>query len=133
MIGINSQIATGGSGDGNVGVGFAIPIATVKAELPALEHGSALQRGFLGVSTAGSDAGAIVERVQAGSPASAAHLRAGEIITRVDGKAVAGADGLVQAIAGRKPGEHVTLTVLRDGSTQSVAVTLTGRPSTVGD
>ncbi len=134
VIGINSQIATGGSGDANVGVGFAIPIATVKAELPALEHGRTLQRGFLGVSAAASQAGAIVERVQAGSPASAAHLRAGEIITRVDGKAVAGTGGLVQAIAGRKPGERVTLTVQGAGSsTQDVAVTLTGRPSTVGD
>ena len=51
VVGINSQIATGGNGDANVGIGFAIPIATAKHELPALERGGTVQHAFLGVGS----------------------------------------------------------------------------------
>jgi putative serine protease PepD len=132
VIGINSQIATGGTGsEGNVGIGFAIPINSAKSELSALEHGGALNHAYLGVTSSPSVAGAVVEQVQPGSPAADAHLRSGDVITRVDDTAISGPDALVQAIAGRHSGDHVTLTVLRDGRTQSVPVTLGGRPSTV--
>ena len=133
VIGINSQIATGGNGsDGSVGVGFAIPIDTVRSELPALEHGGSLDRAFLGVSTSPSVAGALIEQVESGSPAAGAHLRPGDIITRVDDTSISGPDDLVQAIAGRKAGARVTLTVLHDGHTRSVPVKLSGRPSDAG-
>jgi putative serine protease PepD len=132
VIGINSQIATGGTGsEGNVGIGFAIPINTAKSELSALEHGGALKHAFLGVTSAPSVAGALVQQVEPGSPAADAHLRSGDVITRVDDTAISGPDALVQAIGGRHSGDQVDLTVLRDGRTQSVPVTLGGRPSTV--
>ena len=51
MIGINSQIATGGNGDGNVGIGFAVPINTAKKVLPQLKKGN-VQRGYLGITGA---------------------------------------------------------------------------------
>src|SRR5262245_39356744 len=58
VIGINSQIATGqGGGNGNIGIGFAVPIATAKQELPALERGGAVKHAFLGVESVGLDAG----------------------------------------------------------------------------
>src|SRR5204862_1099835 len=51
VIGINSQIETGGNGSGNVGIGFAVPIDTAKKALPQLEKGN-VERGFLGITGA---------------------------------------------------------------------------------
>ena len=56
MIGINSQIETGGSGDGSVGIGFAVPINTAKAELPQLEKGGTVRGAYLGVRRSRSTA-----------------------------------------------------------------------------
>src|SRR3954451_13256831 len=55
VIGINSQIATGGSGGGNVGIGFAVPIDTAKRLLPELKRTGRVDRGFLGVDAATID------------------------------------------------------------------------------
>ena len=51
VIGINSQIETGGSGNGSVGIGFAIPINTAKAELPKLEKGGTVRGAYLGLTS----------------------------------------------------------------------------------
>ena len=84
MIGINSQIATNGT-DANSGVGFAVPIDTVKQVVPQLKADGKIDRAWLGVST--SDAaprdGAVVQQVT-GAPAQKAGLRPGDVILDLD-------------------------------------------------
>jgi S1-C subfamily serine protease len=158
VIGINSQIATGGGGNGNVGIGFAIPIDTVRAELHQLETSGEVDHAFIGISggTITPDLakainlpvseGVIVQTVVKGGPADKAGVEGGntsatidgaqvslggDIITEVNGKKVSGMDELVEIVNEAKPGESLELTILRDGSTKSATVTLGNRPASV--
>ena len=152
VIGVNAQIAS--NSGGNEGVGFAIPVDTVQQVASQLVSGKTVDHAYLGVSLATVDAGAAqalglpqgaqVASVQEGSPAAAAGLEAGtntqdvngqsyttdgDVITALYGEPIASADALVGALAGKKPGDRVMLTVSRGGSTRSVEVTLGTRPS----
>ena len=157
VIGINSQIETGGSGNGNIGIGFAVPIDTAKSIIPELKKSGRVDRGYLGVSTAPIDKslqglnlpvdhGALVQSVTPGSPADKAGIRAGDIsatldgdpiqlggdiITKVDGKEIRSSDDLTAAIADRKPGDKVKVTINRGGKTKTLEVTLADRPASV--
>jgi putative serine protease PepD len=152
VIGVTAQIDS--ESGGNDGVGFAIPSNTVRSVVSQLVGGGTVQRAFLGVhiQSIPSDAasqlnvptGVEITSVVAGSPAGKAGLHAstgskivngqpyatgGDVVTQVDGKTVTSADALQSDIAGRKPGSKVTLTVVRNGSTKSITVTLGTRPS----
>jgi S1-C subfamily serine protease len=153
VIGINSQIATGGNGEGNVGIGFAIPINTVKAAIPQLEKNGKVLHAYLGVSTAQlspqdaqdlnlpSDKGALVQQVNPGSPAAKAGLHAGntqtssglviggDLIVKIDGKPITKPDDLVAAVSGHKPGDKVQVQFYRGGKLKTVTVTLGNRPA----
>jgi S1-C subfamily serine protease len=148
VIGINSQIETGGNGEGNVGIGFAIPINTAKEALPELQKGN-IETGYLGVTGASIKPsmnlavkqGVLVESVDPGSGADKAGVKGaqsnssdalstgGDIITKVDGKAISGIEQLRSAIGSKQPGDKVTLTVLRGGQTKDVQVTLGTAPT----
>jgi putative serine protease PepD len=140
VIGVNSQIATAGS-NGNVGIGFAVPSNTVREVVPKLEAGQTVARAYLGVSTAvpRTGSGALVAEVPAGGPADRAGLRAGrgstgeggDLIIAVDGRPVADPDDVANAVGARKPGDRVTVVVIRDGKRKSIDVTLGTRPSQV--
>jgi S1-C subfamily serine protease len=129
VIGINSQIATNGS-DSNSGVGFAVPIDTVKQVVPQLKADGKIERAWLGVSS--SDAaprdGAVVQQVT-GAPAQKGGLRPGDVILRFDGRTVATASDLGQAVNTRKPGDTVKVEVQRNGSRETLSVTLGTRPN----
>jgi putative serine protease PepD len=135
VVGIADQIATGGS-EQSSGVGFAVPIDLVAAELAQLEAGKTPAHAYLGVGTATSTSasGAQVGSVTPGSPAAAAGLKAGDVIAAVDGKRITGSSDLVAAIAGRKPGDQVKLNLRRGSDSLTVTATLgtqpTGRRST---
>jgi S1-C subfamily serine protease len=162
VIGINSQIETGGSGEGSVGIGFAVPIDTAKKELPQLEKGGTVKSAYLGVSTLTVDgslsalnlpvkSGALVETVEAGTPAAKAGLHGsnlevqtssgkvavgGDIIVKIDGKSVSSSEGLSEAIGAHKPGDEVSLEVLRANGSggyehKTLKVKLTERPNSV--
>ena len=158
VIGVNSQIETGGSGsNGNIGIGFAVPIDTARAIIPELKKSGHVDRGYLGVGTRTIDKslqglnlpvdhGALVESVTPGSPADKAGIRAGDIsatldgdpiqlggdiITEVDGKPIKSDTDLSAAIADRKPGEKVQITIRRGDKTKKVEVTLADRPASV--
>jgi putative serine protease PepD len=135
VIGIADQIATNGGGDSFTGVGFAVPIDLVKAELTQLESGQSVEHAYLGVSTADSTSGspgALVGSVASGSPAADAGLRAGDVITAIDSTPLTSGDALVAAIAGHQPGDQLTLTIHRDSQTRNVSVTLGTQPSRAG-
>jgi S1-C subfamily serine protease len=129
VIGINSQIATNGS-DSNSGVGFAVPIDTVKQVVPQLKADGKIERAWLGVSS--SDAaprdGAVVQQVT-GAPAQKAGLRPGDVILRLDDRTITTASDLGEAVNAHKPGDTVKVEVQRNGSRETLNVTLGTRPS----
>jgi putative serine protease PepD len=132
VIGIADQIATNGSSDTSTGIGFAVPIDLVKSELSQLEAGQSVQHAYLGVGTGNTQSGtpgALVASVASGSPAADAGLRTGDVITAVDSNQIKSGDGLVAAIAGHNPGDHVTLTIHRGSQTSDLGVTLGTQPS----
>ncbi|HEV7615747.1 MAG TPA: trypsin-like peptidase domain-containing protein [Solirubrobacterales bacterium] len=158
VIGINSQIATGGSGGGNVGIGFAIPIDTVRAEIHQLKTKGEVAHAFIGISggTITPDLakainlpvkeGVIVQSVVKDGPADKAGIEGGntaatidgaevslggDIITEVDGKKVTSMEEVVEIVNGKKAGEELELTILRDGSTKTATVTLGERPDSI--
>ncbi len=129
VIGVNSQIATAGGGNGSVGIGFAVPANTVRQVLPQLERGAAPEHPYLGVSTApGQSGGAQVGDAAAGGPAAEAGIRPGDVITEVDGQKVQDPEDVAAAIEDDKPGDKVDVTVQRGGSEQTIQVTLGQRP-----
>jgi putative serine protease PepD len=129
VIGVNSQIATSGGGNGSVGIGFAVPANTVKDVLPQLERGAQPEHAYLGVSTAqAQNGGAQVGETTAGGPAAKAGIQPGDVITEVDGDHVQAPDDVATAIEDDKPGDEVDVKVERNGSEHTIQVTLGQRP-----
>jgi S1-C subfamily serine protease len=158
VIGVNSQIES--QSGGNVGIGFAVPIKTAIDVVNQLEDGGEVQHSYLGIS-GGSitpeiaqalnlpvDEGVLVEQVLQNGPADDAGIKGptgeatiggqtipigGDIITKIDGKAVTGMDDVISAVNNHEPGDEVTLTVWSDGHQRDVTVRLGDRPSNVQD
>jgi putative serine protease PepD len=128
VIGIADQIATGSSGvDQGSGVGFAVPIDPVKAELGQLEAGRTVAHPYLGVGlqeASINQQGAQVTSVATGSPAAAAGLKAADLITALDSTTVIGPSQLVADLDALKPGNKVALTVRRGSATLKLTATL---------
>jgi putative serine protease PepD len=128
VIGVNAQIAS--DSGGNEGVGFAIPSNTAKSIVSQLIDSGKVEHAFLGVALQdATGAGAQVSRVTANTPARRAGLRAGDVITQVDGKRIGTGDELSAAINAKSPGDAVSVTYRRGGETHAVRVTLANRPS----
>ena len=141
LIGINTAIIA--PGGGNVGIGFAIPARMASNSVEQIvEHGS-VKRGQLGVviqdltgelaqafGIDGDQRGVVVAEVQKGSSAERAGVQPGDIVISVDGRQTDSAAQLRNEIGGRRIGDSVRLTLLRDGSSKSVTVKI-GEPSTV--
>jgi len=158
VIGINSQIATGGGGNGNVGIGFAIPINTAREVANEIEKSGHVEHAFLGINggtitpllaravNLPVSKGVLVAEVVKGGPADKAGLQGGsteatiegarlqlggDIITEVDGTPVSSMEEVVDAVNGKKPGDELELTVLRQGETKKITVTLGNRSGSV--
>jgi S1-C subfamily serine protease len=156
VIGINEQIAS--SSGSNSGVGFAIPVTSVRYSLDQLRGDGKVDYAFLGVTSEslypqladhlGIDAknGALISDVVSGSPADKAGLKGstgestfqlqhvktgGDVVIAVDSKPVFQNNDLSELIALHKPGDTVKLDVLRDGQHATVDVTLGSRPADV--
>ena len=127
VIGVTAQIES--DSGGNDGVGFAIPSDSVRQVVDCLIASGKVSHAYLGVAIATAQGGVSVTSVRSGTPAAGAGLRSGDVVTAVDGTAVRSANALEALIAAKKPGDHVTLTVRRNGATRSIAVTLGTRPA----
>jgi putative serine protease PepD len=154
VIGINEQIAS--QSGGNQGLGFAVPIDTAAKVMAQLKTSGTVSYAYLGVSgqTLSADIskalgvnvsqGVLVAQVATGSPAAKAGIKGGshqtaiqgqtyvtggDVIEAIDGASVASAEDLAAAILQHKPGDTVTVTVLRGGSTVQIKATLAQRPS----
>ncbi len=154
VIGINSQIETGGSGGGSVGIGFAVPINTAKGEIAQLEKGGTVRGAYLGLTSLTIDGslsalnlpvqqGALVQTVQKGTAAAKAGIRGGtistsvengqvavggDIIEAVDGKTITSSEDLANEIGAHKPGQTITIKLRRatgKGSYKQVSVQVT--------
>jgi putative serine protease PepD len=131
VIGVNSQIATGGAGNGNVGIGFAIPSNTVRQVVPRLENHQTVPHAYLGMSTtdAGTGSGgAIVRDVVSGGPADRGGVQVADLVTSVDGRRVFDPSDISTAISQRNPGDTVAVTVQRAGGLLTLHVKLGQRP-----
>ncbi|HYF25357.1 MAG TPA: trypsin-like peptidase domain-containing protein [Baekduia sp.] len=155
VLGINSQIRTR-SGDGS-GVGFAVPVETVRRSIAQLRRDGKVRYAYLGVSTRGvypqlaehfdlgTDRGAWVQEVAEGGPGDKAGLEAGDeddakrfqevawvpdgdVITAVAGRKLKRDTDLGRIIGGFRPGQRITLEIVRDGEPRQVQVTLGERP-----
>ena len=154
VIGINSQIATGGS-RGSVGIGFAVPVNTAKEVIRGLKDDGQIDRAYLGITSAlltdegakklklPSAEGALVQEVVPGGPADDAGIRGadnpvdngiapgGDFIVEIDGNKITTPNDVAAAIEDRKPGDRVRVRYLRDGKQREAEITLGKRPSQV--
>jgi S1-C subfamily serine protease len=134
LIGINAQIVS--PSDGNVGIGFAIPVNMARHVMDELRLGGHVRRARLGVSVQPVTSeiadslglkdvgGAIVNSVEAASAADRAGVRRGDVITSFNGKPVHGTNSLRNSVAESTPGTAATLVVIRDGRQMSLGVKL---------
>jgi S1-C subfamily serine protease len=156
VIGINSQIESGGASQGNVGIGFAVPINTAKEVSQQLIANGEVQHAYLGISgtdvnseiaqalNLDVDSGALVQQVVPGSPAAKAGLQAGnattslngqrlkaggDVIVAADGKPVHSMSDVIAAVDAKQPGDDIQLTVLRGGEQHDITVQLAERPA----
>jgi putative serine protease PepD len=130
VVGVNSAIATTGGSfggeSGNIGVGFAIPMEQVRITASQILATGKARYPVIGanVNTGAKKTGANIVDVPSGTPAAAAGLRKGDVVTEVNGKPITDGIGLIVAIRSHQPGETITLTVHRDGAVKHVRVRL---------
>ncbi len=156
VIGVNSQIAAGDSGSsGNVGIGFAVPINTVKTVAAQIIKSGHAEHAYLGISVKAVTAtaarlfhlpashGLLVASVQPGSGAAKAGLRAGtgnatlagesyplggDLITKIDSTPLYSLDQLRDVIGEKQPGDDARLEVYRGDQRHAVTVKLGRQP-----
>jgi S1-C subfamily serine protease len=129
VIGINSQIATGGDPGGAVGIGFAVPVNTAKRVIPQLQEAGHVARAYLGIEGSGGHDGVHVERVEPDSPAAAAGMRDADVLSGLDGRPVHSMEDVSAILAKRAPGDVVSVTVRTGGQRRDLHATLADRPA----
>jgi putative serine protease PepD len=127
VVGVNSQIES--STGGNVGVGYAVPVETVKNVVEQLLSDGSAEHGYLGVQLGdpGDEEGVPVAEVVESGPADDGGLQAGDRILRIAGDEVDAIADVRTTVGERKPGDRVQLEVRRDGDTTTVTVVLGDR------
>jgi serine protease Do len=137
VVGVNTAILS--PSGGSVGIGFAIPADLAQSVTDQLIKSGRVTRGYIGVAlqeltpalamrlNARGERGAVIVEVRRAGPA-AGRLRPGDIITGVNGEAVAGSGELMRRIAAVQPGADVALDVIREGGRTPITVRADRRP-----
>jgi serine protease Do len=140
VIGVNTAIYS--PSGGSVGIAFAIPSDTVKTVVSQLKDHGRVTRGWLGVQiqTVTPDIaeslglkkaeGALVAEPQQSSPAAKVGIKAGDVITQVNGEAVKDSRDLAKKIGAMQPGTKVNLAVIHNGQEKTVSLELGQMPNT---
>jgi len=156
VIGVNSQIQTSGASDGNIGIGFAIPVNTVKQVAAQLINRGKVEHAFLGIDAKPVtpkiaklfrlpvDHGLLVGGICSGSGAAKAGLKratttvvvageswplGGDVIVKADGARVDSIDRLRSIVSAKKPGDTVKLEIYRDAKKTTLDVKLGRQPT----
>ncbi len=134
LIGINTAIFS--KSGGNQGIGFAIPITTAKQVMEQLINSGQVTRGWIGIIphnidqsiinalSLKSNTGAFVNKVMENGPAQTAGLKAGDIITKIDGKDIQDTASLLNTVAQIKPGNSVNCSILRQNQIVNLKITI---------
>jgi serine protease Do len=134
VVGINTFLVseTGGFS----GMGFAIPTQIVKPTVDALIKNGKIEHGYMGIGITDvtpdeakffdvkNASGAVVSQVEPDSPAAKAGIKVGDVITGLDGKSVSDAGELQVEVGQKQPGTKIDLTVMRNGNSMQIPVTL---------
>ena len=135
VVGINTAIYTDSRQAGNIGIGFAIPINSVRELIPQLRTGK-VSRGVIGVQVVAVPAdalaefgmkerrGALVSTVSRGRPAAKAGIEPGDVIVEFNGKPVKNRDELVATVVATRPGLTVPVKIIRDKQEKTVSLTV---------
>jgi S1-C subfamily serine protease len=156
VIGVNQQIES--SSGANSGVGFAIPASALRYSLEQLREDGEVEYAYLGVTTQAlwpqladhlgidTETGALISEVVPDGPADDAGLEqsddeetfqgapiktGGDVIVAVDGQRLESESDLAELISRQRPGQTVTIEILRDGDSQEIEVELEPRPERV--
>jgi putative serine protease PepD len=135
VVGINSSIRTASSGDlsgdtgGSIGLGFAIPIDEVLPIVNQITNGDKPTHARLGVSVSDVSGktlsqGAQLQTIENNGAAADAGLKKGDVITKVNDEVIDGSESLVATVRGHRPGEHVQITYLRGGKSDTTTANL---------
>ena len=135
VIGINTAIISNGQSEGNIGIGFAVPINTVRELLPQLREGKVI-RGRIGISVwpvpregfeefgLKTRTGALVTSVLPNGAAAKAGVEPGDVVTEYNGRPVPNRDDLVKMVVATKPGTSVPMKVMREKKEKTLTVTV---------
>jgi len=136
LIGINSQILSGGPSGGNIGIGFSIPSNMAKSVMEQLLRDGKVRRGMLGIGIQNltedtaqalglkDTSGVLVSEVRKGSAAEKAGFKRTDVIIAINGEKIEDSNVLRNKVAGTLPGTELKVTVLRDGSQHELTATL---------
>jgi serine protease Do len=139
VIGVNTAIFS--PSGGSVGIGFDIPAETAKLVVAQLKEHGHVTRGWIGVQVQAVTAdiadslglkqaqGALVDSPEPNSPAAKAGIKAGDVITAIDGQAVKDSRDLARRVGAMAPGTSAKFDIFRDGQNQTVSVTLGQMPN----
>jgi serine protease Do len=139
VVGVNTAIFS--PSGGSVGIGFAIASDVAKGVVQSLKEDGKVARGWLGVQIQPvtqdladnmglkDNKGALVDNAEKDSPAAAAGIKNGDVITAVNGEAVADSHDLARKVAALGPKKTADLSIIRNGSTQDVKVNLGAMPN----
>jgi serine protease Do len=135
VIGMNTAIISNGQSEGNIGIGFAVPINTVRDLLPQLREGKVI-RGRIGINVQAvpregfedfglkTRTGAVVASVLANSAAQKAGLEPGDVVVEYNGRPVTNRDELVKMVVATKPGTTVPVKIFRNKQERTLSVTV---------
>ncbi|MDR3214354.1 MAG: trypsin-like peptidase domain-containing protein [Azoarcus sp.] len=141
LVGINTLIYSTGSGDGALGIGFAIPVSIARTVLEQIISNGEVVRGWIGVEMREitpdlaasfdmpADGGVLVYGVFNGSPADQGGIRPGDVLLSIDGKSVQDPRELLSLIAALPPGETVTFHLFRNRKEIDLKIPVGRRPA----